>query len=190
MTILIILLVLAMIAGPVMMAMPSRRERALAALREDARRRGFTLQLAKIDHPSPAPEERVSAGGIGRRPMLDCVAYRLARAPAAKAAAAADDDEDLHARALALPRVQTRLLRRRDAHDPDLPAGWVLDSDSKAPDAPLRELLPTLGDDIVAIESAEHMVALYWLERGGTARLAELDALLRQLLARQLASES
>ena len=81
MTIAIIVGILALAIAPLFWAMPSRRERQLAALRTMARKDGFSLQLTEIDHPDPSAEMQVSAGGKQRRPMQACVAYRLQLPP-------------------------------------------------------------------------------------------------------------
>ena len=202
MTIAIIVGVLLLAIAPLMWVLPSRRERELAALRESARKLGFTLQVTEVDHPAPTAEERVSASGRTRRPMLPCVAYRLPRAagatpgtpstPAmadrARRRADADDDDGWGEEAVdevvqVAPR--TRVTRRVGAHSAGLPDDWRLDEGFDAPDPALCALLPSLGPDVLAVESTGSTVAVFWTERGGEARLQALTGILRDLMRAQ-----
>jgi hypothetical protein len=180
--------VLLLAIAPLMWVLPSRRERELAALRESARKLGFTLQVTEVDHPSPAAEERVSASGRTRRPMLPCVAYRLPRvvapAPVGHARGRGDeDDPEVEEAVQVAPR--TRVTRRVGARAAGLPEDWRLDDGFDAPDAVLCALLPSLGPDVLAVESTGSTVAVYWTERGGEARLQALTAVLRDLMRDQ-----
>lgn len=181
MTIAIIVGILLLAAAPLMWAMPSRRERELARLREAARRLGYTLQVTEVDHPSPTSEQQVSAAGKVRRPMLGCVAYRLPRAPVA-GADAPDEDPDAAPR----PRApRTRITRRAGAQLAGLPEGWKVDDGFEPPDAALLALLPQLDRDVLAVESTGTTVALFWTERGGEDRLQQLTGLLQALMRDQ-----
>jgi hypothetical protein len=205
MTIAIIVGVLLLAIAPLMWVLPSRRERDLAALREAARKLGFTLQVTEVDHPSPTAEEQVSASGRMRRPMLPCVAYRLPRAAGAtpgspvppavedrvRARAARDDADDTGAWAEAAAEEvvqvapRTRVTRRMGARSAGLPDDWRLDDGFDAPDAELCALLPSLGPDVLAVESTGSTVAVFWTERGGEARLQALAGTLRDLMRAQ-----
>ena len=82
MTIAIIVGVLLLAIALLMWVLPSRRERELAALREAARKLGFTLQVTEVDHPAPTAEERVSASGRTRpSQLIICVARGGDRSP-------------------------------------------------------------------------------------------------------------
>lgn len=77
MTWLIIVLVVAMIVGPVMYLVPSAKDKRLTALRAAARQAGLTVQLTNVAKLDPADSERVSAGGMHRQPTVACTAYQL-----------------------------------------------------------------------------------------------------------------
>ncbi len=193
MAIAIIVGVLLLAIAPLMWVLPSRRERELATLREAARRLGYTLQVTEVDHPSPAAEEQVSASGRKRRPMLPCVAYRLPRQAGstsvlARAGAAVGDADELDpapedSGILSAPR--TRITRRVGSRQPGLPDDWRVDDGFERPDPVLQALLPTLGPDLLAMESTGSTVAVFWTERGGLPRLTEITALLRALMRDQ-----
>ena len=195
MTVAIIVGILALAIAPLFWAMPSRRERQLAALRTAARKRGFTLQVTEVDHPDPTAQMQVSAGGKKRRPMQACVAYRLQRPPAtndAQSAARSDATEQFEAdmadpadvRAMARSRLERRTGRQAET----LPAGWGLAVGFEHADPALCALASGIGEDVLALESTSSSVAVFWLERGGEARLAELEALLRLLMTDQAAA--
>ncbi len=191
MTIAIIVGILALAIAPLFWAMPSRRERQLAALRTAARKRGFALQITEVDHPDPSAEMQVSAGGKQRRPMQACVAYRLQRPPTAddarstahSAAMERFDAETADVRVMA----RSRLERRAGLQAAALPAGWGLAAGVLHADPALCAWAPRFGDDVLALESTQSSAAVFWLERGGEARLAELESMLRQLMADQAA---
>ncbi len=63
--------------GPIMWLMPSKRDRQLAKLREEARRAGLVVELVRVPVLDAAPEDRVSAGGVRRETGRPCTAYRL-----------------------------------------------------------------------------------------------------------------
>ena len=215
MTIAIIVGILALAIAPLFWAMPSRRERQLAALRTMARKDGFSLQLTEIDHPDPSAEMQVSAGGKQRRPMQACVAYRLQRPPTStetqsathaarsersNAAARNDAGGEDAARDDALradagwdnaggadvqAMARSRLVRRVGVQVDALPAGWQLAAGFEPADRWLCALAAQVGDDVLALESTQNSAAVFWVERGGEARLAELASMLRELMRQQ-----
>ena len=205
MTIAIIVGILALAIAPLFWAMPTRRERQLAALRTAARTRGFSLQVTEVEHPDPTAEMQVSAGGKKRRPMQACVAYRLQRSPSGMhgstqdAARAAAIDTDDHVRATELlasdslepngrKMARTRLVRRAGAQSESLPSGWQLAAGFEPADTALREFAAHVASDVLAIESNRTSASVFWLERGGEQRLAELESMLRQLMQAQAAA--
>ena len=215
MTIAIIVGILALAIAPLFWAMPSRRERQLAALRTMARKDGFSLQLTEIDHPDPSAEMQVSAGGKQRRPMQACVAYRLQRPPTStetqsathaarsersNAAARNDAGGEDAARDDALradagwdnaggadvqAMARSRLVRRVGVHVDLLPVGWQLAAGFEPADPWMCALAAQVGDDVLALESTQNSAAVFWVERGGEARLAELASMLRELMHQQ-----
>ena len=219
MTIAIIVGILALAIAPLFWAMPSRRERQLAALRTMARKDGFSLQLTEIDHPDPSAEMQVSAGGKQRRPMQACVAYRLQRPPTstetqsathaersersnaavrndAGGADAARDDSlredagwDNAGGADVQAMARSRLERRVGVQVDVLPVGWQLAAGFEPADRWLCALAAQVGDDVLALESTQNSAAVFWVERGGEARLAELASMLRELMRQQAVAQ-
>ena len=220
MTIAIIVGILALAIAPLFWAMPSRRERQLAALRTMARKDGFSLQLTEIDHPDPSAEMQVSAGGKQRRPMQACVAYRLQRPPTStetqsathaersgrsNAAVRNDAGGEAAARDGSLREdagwdnagwdnaggadvqamARSRLVRRVGVHVDLLPVGWQLAAGFEPADPWMCALAAQVGDDVLALESTQNSAAVFWVERGGEARLAELASMLRELMHQQ-----
>ena len=76
MTWLIIAVVLLVAFGPVLWLVPSRRDRRLSALRSEATRQGLVVELARLPNLAPSAEDRVSAGGARREPVIECAQYR------------------------------------------------------------------------------------------------------------------
>ncbi len=139
---LIIFGVLALAFGPVVHLMPSKKDRRLAKLREEARRQGLVVELKPVRKLAAAAKERVTAGGRIRVPEHPSVCYSL---PLGKA----------------LDAVQPwRLLKG--------PTGWVADEGLAPVSGLAAELLPLfngLPHDAVAIDYHGHSVGCYWLER-------------------------
>ena len=80
---LIILAVLALAVGPIFYLLPSAQDRFLAGLRQHARQLGFSMQLQRLGKLNPTAEERVSASGQQRDPVVECMRYQwLVRATA------------------------------------------------------------------------------------------------------------
>ncbi|MEM9624471.1 MAG: hypothetical protein AAF993_22715, partial [Pseudomonadota bacterium] len=77
MTWLILILVLAMVIGPVMYLVPSARDKRLAELRSQARIAGLGVKLSTLPKLDPSADERVSAGGVIKEAANSCVAYQL-----------------------------------------------------------------------------------------------------------------
>ena len=138
----IIVGVLIVAFGPILYLLPSRKDRRLAALRAQARRLGLTVELKPVRNPDAAAAERVTAGGQLRAAKHASARYALAldRMPGAA--------------------PPWRLLRSARGWIADegtaLPAGWL---------GPLRPLIETLPDDVVAVDFDGRSVGCYWLER-------------------------
>lgn len=73
----IIFLALGVAIGPILYLMPSDRDRYITGLRAVASRQGYTVQLDKVLKLDPSDEERVTAGGGVRYPMVSCARYQL-----------------------------------------------------------------------------------------------------------------
>ncbi len=166
----IIVLVLLVAFGPVFWLMPSQRDRLLSALRQKARMEGLVVELRRVPKLNPEPEERVSAGGKIRKPVIDCAAYLWNMADKLRF----------------LPDV--RILRGTNG-TPMIP-GWVLDPERKPRRDHLDVLLNTLAnhteklpEDVIGIEVSERQVVCYWLESSGSglALVTEIAARLQRL---------
>lgn len=164
MTWLLIGIVLLAAFGPVMWLVPSKRDRHLTALRQQARLEGLVVELRRLPKLNPSAEERVSAGGKVRKPVVECAAYsyRLPRR---------------------LKLVDGWRLRRDDA----VAAGWRSDPTLASSDAALAELsnvvdswLAQLPDDAIALELSATSIDLYWLEAAAhsVATVSAIAALL------------
>ena len=136
---------LALVIGPVLYFLPTRKERRIAAIRLEARRQGLVVELKPVRKLDADADERVTAGGERRCPVHDSVAYIL-------------------------PLRQTfermppwRLLKSERS-------GWVLDDERGVPPesdlaARLPSLMRGLPGDTVAVEFGGGTLACYWLER-------------------------
>lgn len=141
--------------GPLLWLVPSKRERRLAAMRQQARRDGLTVEMRQFPKLDVAPEERVSAGGQPLTALRESAVYLHPLAP----------------RLRLLPAW--RVLRGSDG----LPAwpGWVFEFGSK-PDSPvlprvlagLAALVAALPQDVVALQCESRGLGAYWLESPGT----------------------
>ncbi len=171
MTWLLIFLVLVVAFGPILWLVPSKRDKRLAALRSRARSEGLIVEMRRIPKPDPRPEERVSAGGKARDPVIECASYGLPLARGLKY----------------LPAW--RLVRQRAEDGPDPFAEWQYDQRPKGDgreflDAVLPRaevLLDSLPEDVAALEVSARMVLAYWLEKPDSTESAvpELAAQLR-----------
>lgn len=77
MTWLIIFLVVALIAGPILYLLPNERDTRLTALRAVARAQGLSIQITSVAKLDPSAAERVSAGGKRLQPKTACAGYKL-----------------------------------------------------------------------------------------------------------------
>ena len=72
---LIIALVLVIAIGPVMYLLPSKKDKRLSALREQARKLGLNVRITHVRKLDPTGPERVSSAGEQLDPKVNCVAY-------------------------------------------------------------------------------------------------------------------
>ena len=152
---LIIIVVLLVAFGPVLWLVPSRKDRRLAGLRERARREGFIVELTRLPEPDPSPQQRVSAGGRLRDPVIECAGYTRIMTDRLKW----------------LPGW--RMLRMAGATDGPRP-GWVFEPGSGPDGDHLAEMLdatdPVLESvphDVVGLAVANRHLTAYWLEQAG-----------------------
>jgi hypothetical protein len=151
MTWLIILVVLLAAFGPIMWLVPSRRDRRLAAMRQQARTEGMTVEIRRLPKVDPLPEERVTAGGRVLQPVQELAVYQW----------------PLSRRLRCLPTW--RVLR----HSEGLPAlpGWAFEIGKKPQHPQLDAALEVLGplfsglrEDVLAVECEDRQLDAYWLE--------------------------
>lgn len=186
MTWLIIFLILAVAIGPVLYLLPNARDKRLTALREQARRLSFTVQITSLPRLDPHAQERVSAGGKVLSPRRPCTAYKI------------PIGQSLHG-------VGSLLLLKL----PDSPSvivnevmpGWGLDGDSSerfwrsysAVDGTVEQLLDTFAKlpvDALGVSLDDRFVACYWLEKaaadsGAISELYDVLSSLRSDLCRR-----
>jgi hypothetical protein len=184
----IIGLILLAAFGPVLWLVPSKRDRQLSALRDQARREGLVVELRRLPILNPTADERVTAGGRVKQPTVDCTAYM----------------HSLRQRLQVVPGW--RLLRGNQL--PQIRPGWEFDPELKFPrsdfahsdisrerdafQASLKSLdglFDALPDDVIGVELTPRSLILYWLEsrsaqRSTVTALSELlSAAQDQLLA-------
>ena len=165
MTWLLIVLVLVVAFGPVLWLVPSKRDKRLSALRSRARSEGLIVEMRRIPNPNPAPEERVSAGGKVRNPVIECASYGLPLARGLKY----------------LP--SWRVVRTPAEEGPDPFQDWQYDQRAKGEGreyldemlARAETLLEALPEDVAALEVGARMVLVYWLEKPGSTESSVPD---------------
>ena len=169
MTWLIIIVILIVAFGPIMWLVPSKRDRRLAAMRQQARHEGLLVDMRRLPKLNAAPEERVTAGGRVLEPMQELAVYQ----------------RPLQRRLRNLPTW--RLLRGGPGIEA-LP-GWAFEIGNKPVhehlDAALEALQPMFGklpEDVLAVECEDRMLDAYWLERAPSGP-AEVSALADMLIS-------
>jgi hypothetical protein len=75
---LILILVLAVVIGPVMYLRPTAKDKRLTALRLAARQKGLIIKITRVPKLDASADERVSAGGIAKDATVGCAAYQMA----------------------------------------------------------------------------------------------------------------
>jgi len=174
---LIICIVLLAAFGPVLWLIPSKKDKRLAGLRERARKEGFVVELKRLPKLDPTPEERVSAGGRPREPVVECAAYSCTMVKKLEC----------------LP--PWRLLRTTDdsasqTQNPAKPRpGWVFEAGRRPQRDHLSamldatdEVLAVLPGDVLALEVTTRRLTFYWLEKPN-ADLSVLSTLMAHFQA-------
>lgn len=139
-----ILLGLAIVIGPALYLLPTRRDKAQAALRTAARQTGLVVELASIYKADSAPHERVSAGAQALSPKVQCARYGL----------------PMGAPLAGLPEVHlVNGPRTGWQPDPEYPA--VANADLVAE---LQPLLAGLPEQALGLAVTASLVWVYWLE--------------------------
>ncbi len=154
--------------GPVLWLVPSRRDRKLARMRTRARSRGLAVEVTSIADPNPAPEARVSAGGVQRNPVIAGTTYRLDLPRAA-------------------PLAAKWALLRAEGAGPAAVAGWRWDDGANAAGVDWSEvaaILARLPGDVLRCAADGRGVGCFWRERTSDAEAeSAVDRLAECLLA-------
>jgi hypothetical protein len=160
--------------GPVLWILPSRRDRLLAKLRSEARRRGLLVELTRLPDLAAPPEARVSAGGKPRAAMLSCTAYRQPLPRGVN-----------HAprwRLLALTPGVMPGIAPRSPRDAGPVPGWVFDGAAAGDDRYWQECakrLSRLPEVAIGVEADRNQVAVFWRER---VNIEQIDSMLDSLV--------
>jgi hypothetical protein len=164
---LIILVVLLAAFGPILWLVPSKRDRRLTAMRQQARQEGMTVEMRRLPKVDPLPEERVTAGGRVLQPVEDLAVYqwplsrRIRHLPAWRLVR--------HGQGIqALPDWAFEIGRK--PQHPQLDASLEV----------LGTLLAGLPEDVLAIECEDRQLSAYWKESPGSgpAQVTEIARLL------------
>ncbi len=173
---LVILVVLLVAFGPVMWLLPSKRDRRLAAMRQQARQEGMLVEIRHLPKSDPLPQEQVTAGGRILQPVDELAVYQW----------------PLQRRLQHLPTW--RLLRRGKGIEAF--SGWSFEIGEKPRhaylDAALEAVGPVLGslpEDVLAVACEDRQICAYWLESPANGT-AEVVALARNLAAGAQALEA
>lgn len=154
MTWIVICIVLLAAFGPVLWLLPSPRDRRLAALRARARAEGLVVELKHLPKLNASAQERVSAAGRVREPLIDCAAYshgmqrRLKHLPQFRIQRAEDEAGQ--------PRPGWRFLDPPDSRQHLEPTLALLDG-----------LIAGLPTDTLAVGIEARNLTVYWLEGVG-----------------------
>ena len=167
--------------GPVLWLMPTKRDRQLVKLREQARREGLIVEVTALPKRCARAEERVGADGVARDATQPCSAYRL---PAFKSWQRAP-----------------RWFLLRDAGGATPLSGWAEHPEVPLPatsvDADYWRAVGAaaagLEDHCLAMEVTERAASWYWLEnargREATELVSEIAERLRAIASLQARSD-
>ncbi len=161
-----LVLVIALGAGPVMWIRPSPRQKQIAEYRQRAAKLGLRIKLASLKSLGISQDLPTVKDGL----PLYGIAWDLSR-----------DDEKQFSKELA--NSSWCLKRGSYEHDGHFMGFWDWASSKKAKvdtHGALREFLGVLPGDVVACECTGQGVSLGWLEKGKVTRVDELAELLQQ----------
>ena len=151
------MVVIALVLGPIMYALPSPKDKRLSSLRLAARQAGLEVKLTQIPKLDPEAHERVSSGGIAKEAKLACTAYRLAH-----------DTERL---ADCSGRQLLRIPQAPTITFTEVFPGWAIQDPEgldwwRSNRQFWIESLANLPREILAIEVDGRFLACYWRESG------------------------
>lgn len=165
----VIFLALGVAIGPMLYLMPTDRDRHVAALRAQAKKMGYTVQLDKVLKLDPVDQERVTAGGGVRHPAVSCARYQLPLGVTLNQLAP-----------LTLMRIPARLTlpieRLSDGwgvllHEPAQQKGLVQWRHLPAAIAETTAVLQQLPDDVLGVHFDKRFVAAFWLEKSAATQV-------------------
>lgn len=162
--------------APILWLMPTKRDRQLVKLREQARREGLMVEVTTLPKRGAGAEERVGADGVPRDATLPCCAYRLLASRPWRGAPC------------------WFLLRDEGRAGPI--EGWVAHPDVELPcvDAgywnTVGRVFDGLEDQCIGIEVTESAANWYWLENARGSEAAELVGEIAKRLAAIAALQS
>ena len=174
MTWIIIILVVAVILGPIMYLVPTPKDKRLSALRLAARKVGLVVKISSLPKLDPQASERVTAGGKTLDPKIACTAYELPMTPGL-----ADFGEFTLLRMPANPTMPVDEVLSGWSLQPGSPA-WATYAACDKPTEVLRQTLDKLPPDSLGFSVNDRYVACYWRERATAddGRIAEIHTAL------------
>ena len=147
--------------APVLWLLPTKRDRQLVALREQARRAGLVVEVTALPKRVARAEERVGADGVARQATRPCSAYRLPT-----------------------PKPWRRApgwFLLRDAAGATPLSGWVQHAEVPLPRAvdadywdAIADAVAGLEDHCLALEVTQSAASWYWSENLSTWEAGEL----------------
>ena len=164
--------ILFLIIGPILVLLPSPRQREQMGLRRIAMAGGISVSLSAIDDPDPDLKKYTSALGKPLQPVIKCIAYQLRRKRS-------DDWRRT-------PHIYWKLVKGPGQRDKQLPPEWCWrDTDlAKLPATLHMTLIAKLSDlpaDVIAVEESGYFVSLYWREKGGLGALERVCVFLESI---------
>lgn len=157
----IVLVVVMMLVGSLAWLMPSPRERKQMLLRQTALKLGLHTKI--VDLPTVVDVQRA-------QPM-HCIAYGLSR------------PIPIETNGWQVAR-EHRLDSNAGLINEELPTGWYWSLGDIPPmntKQYLKEILPTLSNDILAVESTALNTIIYWKEHGGVEQVEQIATTLKKL---------
>jgi hypothetical protein len=164
----VIFLALGVAIGPMLYLMPTDRDRHVTALRAQAKKMGYTVQLDKVLKLDPDYQERVTAGGGVRHPAVSCARYQLPLGVTLNQLAP-----------LTLMRIPARptlpIERLSDnwgvlLHEPAQQKGLVQWRYLPTAIAETTVVLQQLPDDVLGVHFDKRFVAAFWMEKSPTTQ--------------------
>lgn len=162
--ILITFLIIALAMGPILWFRPTPYQQRIASLRTRAAQLGLRVQLVSL--------KQLGLSGELRGDTVAAYGLPWVKEP--------EDDRRVSRRPVNRP---WRLIRSRLSHEVHFAGRWEWQKGKQADRAwhePLKQFLETLPGDVVALETSEQGLWLYWEENGAKERVEEMAAILER----------